>query len=262
MKCTICFGSALFAFKSKYVEVAQCGTCGHLFAMFRTARSGVQSPVNLDSAEGFRDRNVRLIRRLLRDGVLRRGGSVLDIGSGVGHIASALRETGFEVYCVEANADSLAALKARGFAASAIIDDIQGTFDTITMIEVIEHLDDPVTELIKLRPLLKSGGSLFITTPCGEARFGNRRTSAYDTREHVQFFTERSLDLAVTMAGFSRFQFVVMKEMYPKSSLVKNILRPLRAMILGHYHLVGYAHGDSKADSNHPAPAYSASSSH
>ena len=50
---------------------------------------------------------------------------------------------------------------------------------------------------------------LFLTTPCGRMRTGSTNTNAYDTREHVQFFTERSLSAALARAGFGPFRFLV-----------------------------------------------------
>jgi 2-polyprenyl-3-methyl-5-hydroxy-6-metoxy-1,4-benzoquinol methylase len=45
------------------------------------------------------------------------------------------------------------------------IDQLNGPFDAITCLDVIEHLDDPAIVLPKLYSLLKPGGQLIITVP-------------------------------------------------------------------------------------------------
>lgn len=244
--CPICKQPAAPAFRSPYVSVAQCGSakCRHLFATGTTPLQGVQFIAEPDSvATEYSERNVRLIRRLLTDGVLPTKGRVLDFGAGSGHFASALRDaSGVTITCVEAEPASRARLKAHGFPTYVSLSEVQGSFDAVILTEVVEHVEDPVAILAALRSHLRDGGTMFLTTPCGETRARSTKTNAYETREHVHFFTERSLANAVKKAGFSTLKLRVLNEMYPHTrlSVVKDMLRPLRAALFGHRHLIGF----------------------
>lgn len=253
MGCPICDGAASFAFRSRYVDVMKCvyRDCGHLFAIGRAAGSGLQWVEDASvHYVGYEERNSRLIPRLVRDGIIFDGAKLLDFGAGTGHIAAAVKKRlpSVEISCLEGHGPSVERLRAMGFKAWQSEPEIQGEFDVLFMTEVIEHLDDPVATMTALRRHLKTGATLFLTTPCGEIRTGSRRTNAYDTKEHVHFFTERSLRLALSKSGFSRFEFHCVNEMHPRArglrrpiSTLKDVLRPLRAAVLGHHHLTGWA---------------------
>jgi len=83
------------------------------------------------------------------------------------------------------------------------LDKLSGTFDVVTAIEVLEHVQDPVAVLKKIRRLLKPGGLFFLTT--GNARpFRARLLSwGYVRPEiHISFFEPETLARALTLAGF------------------------------------------------------------
>ena len=84
------------------------------------------------------------------------------------------------------------------------------------MIEVIEHLDDPIKAMSQLKHVLKDDGMIFLSTPVGKLE--ESATNAYDTLSHLHFFTERSLNLTLTKSGFSEIYFKYYPEMYPLPS--------------------------------------------
>lgn len=98
------------------------------------------------------------------------GGSVLDVGSGLGNGARrvALRVPGGEVWGVERSADQLARaprdapnLRFRqGDAHSLPFDD--GRFDVAYCRYLLEHVSDPVGVLREMRRVLKPGGKAFV----------------------------------------------------------------------------------------------------
>ena len=110
MRCPICAAPAAFAFYSKHVEVLKCSAqgCGHLFAQERPSGTGVMTieDLSFDFSE-YGERNGRLVKRLCKDGVLFAGANVLDFGSGLGHVALALRDlAGANVFCAEGDPES------------------------------------------------------------------------------------------------------------------------------------------------------------
>lgn len=89
-------------------------------------------------------------------------------------------------------------------------------FDYIFMVEVIEHLLDPVEELRQIRERLSSSGKLIITTP--NARGWHARLDGTNWREaqnptHINLFSPLAIKACLKFAGFKQ---------------VKRVLKPVR----------------------------------
>ena len=106
----------------------------------------------------------------------------------------------------------------------------QGSFDIITMIEVIEHVVDPVSLLRSIASLLRDGGTLFLTTGNALPHLKSFFAWSYVVPEiHVSYFTPHSLELAyervgltVLRGGYGRgwsdiIRFKVLKNLHIKS---------------------------------------------
>ena len=79
----------------------------------------------------------------------------------------------------------------------------EGTFDVVTAIEVIEHVEQPVQALARMRRLLKPGGLLFLTTGNAQPQRGRILDWRYATPEmHIAFFEPHTLATAMKLAGF------------------------------------------------------------
>lgn len=249
LKCPICSEEELREkFAAKFSVVGKCGNkeCGHLFAITRPIGTGIHEHAESD-VHLYATRNRTLANKLVDIGLLKPGSRVLDIGSGLGHIMSAVRERlpDCRITCVEAAPKSIQYLRRNNF---EVIEDFgllsdTGPYDVIFMVEVIEHLDDPAIVLRLCHSVLTAGGSIFLTTPCGELRSGSHSTAAYETSEHVQFFTQRSLCLASKNAGFDSVTFFEMREFYAGSAnkaikWVRDSLRIARNWVQGRHHFV------------------------
>lgn len=251
-KCPICGTPPVLELKPRTLSLSKCGDrrCGHIFAMDPAPSQGVQTGRDHRAeAEAYRERNARLVEAWLAQGFLRPGSAVLDFGSGAGHLAMAVRERVGVVTCVEADDGAQRWLRSNGLDLRASLAECDRRYDAALLVEVIEHLDDPIALLSEIRMHLAPGGRVFLSTPCGETRLGDRRTNAYDTPEHVQFFTERSLALAIQAAGFRGIRFVHLPELYPPApgaaAAVRALLRhrvvmPLLNSLRGYSHLVAY----------------------
>lgn len=83
---------------------------------------------------------------------------------------------------------------------------LAGSFDTVLLWDVIEHVPDPVSTLRQAYALLKPGGTLSLITPdCGSllARLMGRHWMEYaKPTEHIHFFSRVTMVQALEKAGF------------------------------------------------------------
>jgi 2-polyprenyl-6-hydroxyphenyl methylase/3-demethylubiquinone-9 3-methyltransferase len=100
------------------------------------------------------------------------GKKALDVGCGAGLLAEPLARLGAEVTAIDPAAALIAA--ARNHAAGqglaidyrvSAIEDLEGQFNLITAMEVIEHTADPQAFLHSLSRRLAPGGLLLLSTP-------------------------------------------------------------------------------------------------
>jgi len=88
-----------------------------------------------------------------------------------------------------------------------------GAFDVVACCDVLEHLRDPWTVLARLRPLLAPDGVLVASIPNIRqwrqlaklvlGRWEYPEGMGTDQRDHVRFFTRRTIDLMFAEAGYA-----------------------------------------------------------
>ncbi|HEX2129714.1 MAG TPA: class I SAM-dependent methyltransferase [Solirubrobacterales bacterium] len=180
--------------------------------------SGVLSPKNTGDEASYVAFNDRPFggHRLLLD-LVPAGGRVLDVGCSGGYLAERLLARGSSVVGVEM--DPRAADRARAFCEDVLVADVEATelpfepatFDTIICADLIEHLRDPGAFLARVRPLLRPGGALVLTTPnvanwsirlqllFGRFRYTDRGIL---DRTHAHLFTRKTLVECLRASGY------------------------------------------------------------
>jgi 2-polyprenyl-3-methyl-5-hydroxy-6-metoxy-1,4-benzoquinol methylase len=136
-------------------------------------------------------------------------GRVLDIGCGYGYFRVGLRDAGFDHDGLEVSAFARkAAADSYGFETfDGVLDDHWRSwpehYDAVTGFDLIEHLPDGAEFFRQVAHCLRPGGFVGVKTPnldCPEADvFGPHYHSL--KREHLLYFTPRSLTAAAAEAG-------------------------------------------------------------
>src|SRR5690348_1775036 len=100
------------------------------------------------------------------------GKTALDVGCGAGLLAEPLARLGAQVTGIDASPDLIAAARDHAEMMGLTIDyragdllELEGAFDLVTCMEVIEHVADPAAFVGALARRLAPGGLLIMSTP-------------------------------------------------------------------------------------------------
>jgi SAM-dependent methyltransferase len=140
------------------------------------------------------------------------GGRALDYGCGPGYLVERLLEANVPTQGADGSEESVAALNERLAGRPLWLGAVHapvpplpvpdGSFDLVTCIETLEHLDDPTLDAVlrELRRLTTNGGRVFVTTPNEEELAANVSYCPFcDTTFH-RYGHLRRFD-AVSLAG-------------------------------------------------------------
>lgn len=140
----------------------------------------------------------------------RRTGRWLDLGFGEGALLRAAQDGGWASYGTEVSAPALAFGGRQGWVVSSDPESDDRFphegFDVVSLVEVIEHLPEPLPFLEAARRWVRPGGALYITTP--NVRSLNRWLlgagwSVFCPPDHLVLWTPRALGAAVARTGFT-----------------------------------------------------------
>jgi SAM-dependent methyltransferase len=92
------------------------------------------------------------------------GRSLADVGGGTGNYAAALADEGWDPVVIDRSSAMLSVAAEKGIrtvhAAAEALPFEDATFDAVTMISVLHHLDDPAAALAEAGRVLRPGGRL------------------------------------------------------------------------------------------------------
>lgn len=201
-------------------RLAVCRSCALVFkpadSAFRKDAADIYSSYAIYHQSGGREQRVRhprtgsldprstvLTQMLLEKNNLSPAGSLLDVGCGNGAFLKAFAgaRPGWELRGTEHDARHAPELaKIKGFKQlfTDLPDPKAGTFDLISLIHVLEHVEEPVPWLARIRSLLSPNGILFIECPDAEL-------NPFDllTADHAMHFSKKSLEKLVLRAGLT-----------------------------------------------------------
>ena len=138
------------------------------------------------------------------------GDSVLEVGAGIGNIAGRLMSRRLLYVAGEKDPLHLHALRNRFLRTPNVVVQkldpevpgdfaaMEGCFDTVLCINVLEYLEDPAAALRLFRATLKPGGRIIILVPQGPALFGSLDLSM----GHKRRYSAKTVRQAVESQGF------------------------------------------------------------
>jgi SAM-dependent methyltransferase len=165
--------------------------------------------------EGFyRDLITRLeLKNLIK--VMGKGGRLLDVGSGAGEFLYHAERLGFESYGVEIS-EEMVKYSVKTFGLKNVINsDLlsnsfpEGFFDIVLFNHVLEHLYNPLENLIEAKRLLKKEGILVIQIPNLDSyqfKFFGKKWFQLSVPQHLYHFTPETIRLALEKVGFDLFK--------------------------------------------------------
>ncbi len=146
------------------------------------------------------------------------GQRLLEVGCSNGALTERLRAKGCTVVGIEVRPE--AAEKARAFCEQVLVGDVErmplpwppASFDAVLLLDVLEHLVDPVPAVRRLLPLLKTDGRVLVALPnvahwqvrfrLLRGRFDYEDSGILD-RTHLHLYTPRTGRELLVQAGLT-----------------------------------------------------------
>jgi SAM-dependent methyltransferase len=229
-KCLICGGlSHRPIFNEFGIDILKCRDCDHVFSSFEANPhyDGFWGE-EVGAGEHFywSKARARMHQDFFRRFLVGRSGRILDMGCGLGFFLKAMGPyRNWEAYGCEISAVAVRyARQALGLANVMCgrlmdVDLPEGSFDIITMWDVIEHIPRPDPLLKRCHGLLREGGVCFMRTPnvfiqVQRARLlkvlrGMNPNLVYlQARDHLNHYSMFSIRTLLERNGFSDIEFV------------------------------------------------------
>tara|TARA_Y100000310_G_C20703195_1_gene832028 strand:+ start:2948 stop:3715 length:768 start_codon:yes stop_codon:yes gene_type:complete len=133
-----------------------------------------------------------------------KGDKVLDIGCGNGFLLGILSKKGIETFGIEPNKDLIKLAKNtnprlkifEGYAHD--IDKIKHKVDTITIIDVLEHIEDDKLQIKRMHNHLNESGRLIIVVPAFQLLYGKRD----ENLGHYRRYSKKEIIQKLSKIGF------------------------------------------------------------
>lgn len=229
-------GYGFTAEHTKSYRIVRCEECGHGYCSPR--------PSNMDEhyhdivdAEYLKNQGQRLQTAEKVIKIIKKycaAGRLLDIGCSTADFLAAAKEE-YAVEGLELSTWAAEIAKTRGFKIhNCTLEDLRayGNYDIVTLWGVIEHLEHPKKDILKIHKLLKQEGLVCLWTGNIDSVTSKilGKKWWWIMGQHIQFFSEESLDRLLSESGFERLYL----GKYPYVMSIGSIARSLnRYPILG-----------------------------
>ncbi|MBM4362493.1 MAG: class I SAM-dependent methyltransferase, partial [Deltaproteobacteria bacterium] len=222
-RCPLCDGQGrAFRRKAGY-PILRCAACDVAFVPPRLVPDDLESLYSRAYFEGDADTGYP---GYLADGAILRknfadrlafvervgcpGPRLLDVGAAYGLLLLEARARGFEPEGVEIApdcAEEAARLSGARVACGSFVDvPLEGPYDVIVMLDVIEHFRDPLAAMRRAHELLVRGGLLVMETGDMDSRWARAAADRWhflDPPQHLFYFGLEGMKRTLRTAGFT-----------------------------------------------------------
>jgi 2-polyprenyl-3-methyl-5-hydroxy-6-metoxy-1,4-benzoquinol methylase len=134
------------------------------------------------------------------------GKDLLDVGCGTGDFLDAAKKKLYNVAGMEVDKDAAAITKQKiGKDIYHSLDEINTTFDTISLWHVLEHMEDPSRTLAIIHTLINDNGICIIAVPNYKSDDAQRYKTfwaGFDVPRHLYHFSQKSIQHLATQTNF------------------------------------------------------------
>jgi 2-polyprenyl-3-methyl-5-hydroxy-6-metoxy-1,4-benzoquinol methylase len=230
LRCLLCGGvDHRPVFHESGIDILRCRTCRHVFSSFPAHPhfDGFWGDEVADDEQFYwRTARSRMYQDFVERFIAGRSGRLLDMGCGLGFFLKAVtEEPDWEVHGCEISPAAVRYAREKLRLSNVIcarLEDAsfpEGSFDVVTLWDVLDHLRQPDPVLRHCHTLLKDGGTCFLRTPnivvqLARARLkrlwrGVRPGVAYlQATHHAHHYSMTSVRRMLERNGFSRVEFV------------------------------------------------------
>jgi len=214
------FACTTFAL-GQHDDIIRCDRCGLLSARPTLSDeaivenyTNVEDPMYLAEEIGRRELFDWICSAM--DGYVTPGRSLLEIGSNVGLFLDVAVKRGWDAVGYEPSRWAVGQGKKR-FGVNLrqgtieTLEEPDGSADTIVMLDVLEHLNDPLEGLKRLRTMINEEGLLILSTVDATSLHARLRGERWPwfIRSHLWYFTPQTLDALLKTAGFKMIEWTV-----------------------------------------------------
>ena len=155
----------------------------------------------------------------------------LDLGCGDGTYSAALKKTGHKVVAVDTSAEALHLARQRGItncvlASATHLPTKSDIFDRILLIDVLEHLLEPIKTLSEIHRTLRPNGLLVLQTP-------NKRSVIMiilKDSTHLKIYTMEEVKQLLHSVHFKKVHITLtsfLSRIYPLNTALRHLFRSI-----------------------------------
>jgi len=158
----------------------------------------------MDTEQGLEFYNKDIVKKILKGlGLvqnLKENSVIVEFGAGTGALAEVMEKNhGLKPICVEIDPKLIEILKSKGFQTYTDIKMIPGLSDFIYTSNVLEHIEDDVEALVRIKSKMLPGALLAIYVPALPILYSDMDAQV----GHYRRYTKRELKQKVKDAGFN-----------------------------------------------------------
>jgi 2-polyprenyl-3-methyl-5-hydroxy-6-metoxy-1,4-benzoquinol methylase len=210
------------------LDIIECLSCGLVFLssfdhihrdFYQEARMHGE-PVDIETwlkdSAWDDDRRFVFLKRVIENK------SLLDFGCGAGGFLTRARTVASRAAGVEVETRLKSHFRKEGLEVFSDIAEVKGSFDLITLFHVLEHMNDPITFLMRLTEILNDDGQLIVEVPSADDALLSLYASAPFSKFtywscHLYLFTNATISSIANKAGL-RVNYIKQVQRYPLSN--------------------------------------------